>query len=239
MRGDPMQPVRLPDVPGVVWTIAWAFAGARLPGPVRTAVAVASLPMWVLMLLCLPGLHYGVGRRVVARLTPCTPRAAARTAVRFALFLLVVAALTAGLIAGAANASLAGAVVVVVVCVGVLATFTALLISQIAVVTATSRTPAAAGATARDKAADQRRWKDADWQVDCVASRLPTGGLALVHEHVRGFVPPAPPSASTPPPPATPTCTPATAYAPCPPSPYAWSPATAAHNRRAAPPTPR
>lgn len=184
-----MQPVRPTDVPGAVWTMAWAFAGARLPSPVRTAVAVVSVPMWALLLLCLPGLHHGADRCVIARLTPRTPRAAARTTAHFALFLLVIAALTAGLVAGAASAPLAGAVVVVLVCMGVLATSTALLIAQLSRAAAERRTPPA-GITVGDKDADQRRWKNADWQLDCVASRLPTGGLALVHQYVRAVVPP-------------------------------------------------
>ncbi|ROP44672.1 hypothetical protein EDC03_0798 [Pseudokineococcus lusitanus] len=146
--------------------------------------------MWVLLLMCLPGLHHGADRRVVASFTSRTRQAAARTAARLALFLLVVAALTAGVIAGLADETLASAVVVIVGGAVILATVTALLISQLAVVTATSREPAAAGATAGDKAADRRRWKSAGWQVDCVASRLPTGGLALVHQHVRALVPP-------------------------------------------------
>ncbi|PWD52030.1 hypothetical protein C8046_16655 [Serinibacter arcticus] len=175
-----MHPVRLSDVPGVVWTLAQAYAPSSKG--LKKFLAAFAVPLWLVAML-LPGyLHHQ--RRVVVRVARRGARGAGPLLGRIALVLVVMIAL----VPLASASDLGAAIVLTVLAIGWLAMVSGLLVLLPHTIESLSSVGRVASSR-QDRKADRARLREARWTVDSAASLEPIGGVLMMRSHLDAALP--------------------------------------------------
>lgn len=189
-----MRAVRLRDVSGTAWTLAWGFTAPTRSRHAHGILAAAALPVWLLAVLALPGFVHA-DQRVVARLTRRSStttlvtlaRGAAILFTAYVLLILVLIAVLKGWLPAAATTG-TFLVFALYAMLAVFVTVAQLAPGYLRIYRAGAR---ARRADSREqRRADRDLYRSAHWSLDSVASRLPVGGLTVIDQYVRQSVPP-------------------------------------------------